>query len=84
MLKIKTTRRQPLSARSVWVEAPHILAALSSHGHPPRKGSAELDRATSCSADAPGALDLEQIIALLIKEAAQCRAEINALKSRLP
>lgn len=84
MLRIKTTRRQPLSARSVWIEAPHILAALSSTGHPPKKGSAELDRASACEPGATGALDLEEIITLLIKEAAQCRAELNALKSRQP
>jgi hypothetical protein len=81
MLKIKTTRKQPLSARSVWVSSPQLLAALSTHGHNPARGRAELDYTTQATAEAPGALDVEQILTLLIKEVAQCRAELVALKS---
>jgi hypothetical protein len=76
-----TARRQPLDAKSVFITRPELLAALSTTGHPKKAGAAELERDKTAPAG-EGALDLEQIITLLIKELGQCKAELLALASR--
>lgn len=83
MLRIKTTRRQPLSARSVWVSSPDILAALNTRGFQPAKGRAELDTETPAGEGEMGALDLELIIKIILKELAKCHAEQAQLRAYL-
>lgn len=83
MLKIKTTRRQPLSARSVWVSSPEILGVLNTRGFKPAKGRAELDTDTPAGEGEMGALDLELIIKIIFKELAKCQASQAQLKASL-
>lgn len=80
---IKTHRRQLVSARSVCVEAPDLLAIIGTSGHRPAKGKAELDPERPAQEGEAGYVDVQTYLAVLTQELLKCRSELDAMKRLL-
>lgn len=80
---IKTHRRQLVSARSVCVEAPDLLAIIGTTGHRPAKGKAELDLERPAQEGEAGYVDVQTYLAVLTQELLRCRSELAAIKRSL-
>jgi hypothetical protein len=80
---MRTARRHPLNAKSVFIDAPDLLALISTRGYHQAKGRAELDTERPAQEGERGYIDAQTYLAVLAQELLKCRSELAQLKKEL-